>query len=119
MRIVLIGFLTMASAANAASLDGASITESAVRCWNLPPTTDLTGFDTAFLVKLVDGRVTEITVTDYQPVTDAGRSIVRSASLAIERCAPYSSDDGEYSVRFSERSKNIAPLDPFETQHKR
>lgn len=111
-RIALIG-LVLATTASAAPLDGADITQAALRCWNPPPTTDVSNFKATFLIAISRGQAAGIDVTEYRPQTPDGKEAVRSASLAIERCAPYSLDDGSYSVQFPGDASGNTPIDPF------
>jgi hypothetical protein len=52
-------------------------------------------FSAKFDVRMDDaGNVRGIAVVSFAPSTAAGRDAVRSASQAIEKCAPYSIDEG-------------------------
>jgi hypothetical protein len=52
-------------------------------------------FSAKFDVRMDDaGNVRDIAVVSFAPSTAAGRQAVRSASQAIEQCAPYSIDEG-------------------------
>lgn len=93
-----------------------SIEEQAVRCWNVPSAAG-TGGDYYVNFEVVfdeDGRVNDITVTDYAPEGELGRQIAISAARAIEACAPYDAPQaGENTLRMDPKSAFPDPIDPF------
>lgn len=104
----------LAVLAVAATSDAAAETafeKQVAGCWNPPIQSDGMHFVADFDVTLDDdGNVLDIHVTGYQPRTDLGKEIVRSASSAIEQCAPYQTKGN---VIFHMALKPQTPMDPF------
>ena len=87
------------------------IGDQAERCWIMPG--DARDVDVTFDVVFdAHGGVRDITVVQFRPSGESGKHIVRSASLGIERCAPYSgTKEGLNRVRM--RIEQDIPIDPF------
>jgi len=99
--------------ATQANADEASdLGRQAVFCWNIPAKYDERAVVVFDVTLDSAGRVTDITVVEYSPPGDAGRDAVMSASLAVERCAPYSVA-GAGTRRMRMEIENSAPIDPF------
>lgn len=82
-------------------------------CWNLPPMiAGADGVTISFDVTFTDrGKVMDIAVIDYTPRT-ISKEVVRSASAAIERCAPYPDAAGTLRVEMLTGTTS-EPIDPF------
>jgi len=78
-----------------AGAENLSIGDQASRCWKITPAMKDSEFSAKFDVRMDDaGNVRDIAVVSFAPSTAAGRQAVRSASQAIEQCAPYVIDEG-------------------------
>ena len=78
-----------------AGAENLSIGDQASRCWKITPAMKDSEFSAKFDVRMDDaGNVRDIAVVSFAPSTAAGRQAVRSASQAIEQCAPYSIAEG-------------------------
>lgn len=115
----LTAFLLAAGPVAAASL---SLTDQVSRCWTITDAMKDSEFNVKFDVRMDgSGNVTDIAVVSYSPTTAAGRDAVWSASQAVEKCAPYSIDNGPrlYTIRLRwSKGKPVldtpdGPIDPF------
>lgn len=114
-RAQLVGVLLTAAATPVMGDEAFDLSRQAVSCWNIPAKYDeraVVVFDVTFDSA---GRVTDITVVEYDPPGDAGRDAVISASLAVERCAPYAVGAAG-TKRMRMEIENSSPIDPFKDQ---
>lgn len=78
-----------------AGAENLSIGDQASQCWKITPSMKDSEFSAKFDVRMDGaGNVRDIAVVSFAPSTAAGRDAVRSASQAIEQCAPYVIDEG-------------------------
>lgn len=91
-RFLLVLLLAVSPATAAESL---SLGDQASKCWVITPSMMDSEFTAKFDVRMdSSGNVKDIAIVSYAPSTAAARQAVRSASQAIEQCAPYAVDDG-------------------------
>lgn len=117
MRRLMLIAATVAFPSLVGAQEDLTLIEQASRCWNLPPQ----ALDEEAVVKFdVDldarGYVLGISVARYEPKTETGKTIVLSASQAIEQCAPYSVTGAgvhEFSFNTSEFFGAESSIDPF------
>ncbi|PQZ29801.1 hypothetical protein [Ochrobactrum vermis] len=114
MKFMIIAALSII-ASPALAFDAESVTNAAYKCWNIPAEAEdkpvQMSFDVVFDQR---GAVKDISVTDYSPKDKHGEKVVRSASLAIERCSPYrDAEAGKFSIKMRTDIPENSPIDPF------
>lgn len=116
MKLTFIGAMVgCILASQALAFDADSVANDAYKCWNIPAGAADRPVRMTFDV-LFDksGAVKDITVTEYTPKDKFGETVVRSASIALERCSPYrDAEAGKFSVTMTTDYPDNEPINPF------
>lgn len=100
LSLFLGALVTLPAAAQNAPLNHAVMLE-AKKCLKVPGVMSYGSYRASMVVTLDGGIPTEVRTAELDPPGSSGRSLVKAATSAIVRCAPYpSAEDGTHMLVF-------------------